>query len=244
MLPPSSDSAALVPTCPCPSTLCIAPSTSQGPGDPPNQDPKGGAVLPSQQLSQRGAGPCGSEQGPPLEVPSCETGQGTAPGRWELGAAPESAGIVSLGWTTLESSHESCGLWRQPPPGEHGAQGGPASTGHIIPPVDLGVANVLWAFPHGANSDPHWGSQGRQAFRAPLKASTSWVQLPEATPPGVPACLPAASIRPGKGVWSCSELRAWKQGLPVQRETSPSTLLHTPRWAPKQTARMGKEGRG
>lgn len=103
MLPPSSDSAALVPTCPCPSALCIAPSTSQGQGDPHNQDPKGGAVLTSHQLSQRGAGPHGSEQGPPSEAPNSETGRGTAPGRWEQGTAPESADILSLGWTTLES---------------------------------------------------------------------------------------------------------------------------------------------
>lgn len=69
--------------------------------------------------------------------------------------------------------------------------------GRIFPPVDLGVAHVLWAFPHRAYSNPHWRSQGRQAFRSPLKASTSWVQLPEATPPRVPPRPPVA--RPGQG---------------------------------------------
>lgn len=75
--------------------------------------------------------------------------------------------------------------------------------------VDLGIVNVLWAFPHRAYSNPHWRSQGRQAFRALLKASL--VQLPEATPPGVPPCLPGhqhPGLVKGSGVVQSSRPRS------------------------------------
>lgn len=219
MLPPSSDSAALVPTCPCPSALCIAPSTSQGPGDPHNQDPKGGLFSPANSSAREELGLVGHNRDPLWRSPVLKQDRGQLLGGGRGDSSSECwhpvSGLDSPRVKGETSSHERCGLWRQPPPGERSTQGGPASIGHIFLPVDLGVANVLWAFPHGAYSDPHWRSQGRQAFRAPLKASTSWVQLPEATPPGVPACLPGRQhpgLLKGSGVGRAPGLEAGSPG--------------------------------
>lgn len=53
-------------------------------------------------LSERGAGPCGSEQGPLERSPILKQGRGQVLGGGEQEGA-ESAGILSLGWRTIES---------------------------------------------------------------------------------------------------------------------------------------------
>lgn len=169
MLPPSSDPAAIVPTCPCPSALCIAPSTFQGQGDPRNQDRKGGAVLTSQRSSQRERRwALWIRTGTPREVSHSEAGQGTGAGRWGTGRSSACWHLVSglenrrIKGKTLPAMRELWSVEAAPSQRVAVRREVPASTGRVFPPVDLRVADVLWAFPYGAYSHPHWRSQGRR----------------------------------------------------------------------------------
>ncbi|KAM7241221.1 LOW QUALITY PROTEIN: hypothetical protein CapIbe_007793 [Capra ibex] len=131
MLPPSSDPAAVVPTCLCPSAPPHRPLHLPGTEDSHNQDPLGGAALTSQHRSaQRG----GSLALWTRAVALCRGPDSTGPGdnSWEagIGERAEDRDILSVGRRTLTSKGKLscweavCWSASSPLPGSSSGQAG------------------------------------------------------------------------------------------------------------------------
>lgn len=151
MLPPSSDPAALVPTCPCPSAPLHRPLHLPGTKDSHNQDPMGRAALTSQHSSaKRGRSQAAwiRTGSPPTsaEVPLPETEAGDDSQEVGNRRRAEGCGTLSLGQRTLESKGElpqprGCVSWvhgGSSLPGSGGAQEGPFLGGPCVSIHGLG----------------------------------------------------------------------------------------------------------